>query len=100
MRAGDDRVREASLIGDPVVLLRAMEAFQALALRLWCNDRPGDTLAALDRWAHGLPEDEHAALNAMLGENFGSHYAWDGDHAISRLTVQLNETREADDAQR
>lgn len=92
------RRAEAGLIGDPVVLLRAVEAFQALAVRLWCNDRPSSNrIEAIDRWAHALPEDEHAALNAMLGENFGADHPWDGRHAISRLIVQLDETREAGD---
>lgn len=67
--------------------VRAYEAFEALALRLWCGDLPvqpgnlGDT----DAWAARLPEDECAALNAMLGEAFGRRLDWDGDHPISKL---------------
>jgi hypothetical protein len=72
--------------------VRAYEAFEALALRLWCDDKPeGSTIAEIDAWASGLPEDECAALNAMLGEAFGRRLDWDGDHPISALVFAHND---------
>lgn len=67
---------------------QAMEAFEALAMRLFCNDRPGDTIASIDEWVDGLPEDEAAAFNAMLGQSFGRRpLHWEADHPISKLVA-------------
>jgi hypothetical protein len=81
--------------------VRAYEAFQDLAMRLWCGDAPEEmTVPAIDAWAAGLPEDECAALNAMLGEAFSRRLDWDGDHPISvvvlaRATERIDGVEEA-----
>jgi len=64
----------------------AARAFMALALRLWCGDGPEEpmTVAGIDEWADAIPSDERAALNAMLGENFGKWNHWDADEGIQR----------------
>lgn len=72
---------------------RVRDALEALALRLWGDDRPEDPTrnSSIDQWAAGLPEDEAAALNGMLGQNYGNGPAWDSDHPASQAL------READD---
>lgn len=75
--------------------VRAYEAFEALAVRLWCDDRPAvSSLTEIDAWAAGLPEDECAALNAMLGETFSHRLGWDGDHPISQVVFAHNDDGE------
>lgn len=55
-----------------------------LVQRLWAGDRPGSSsLADIDAWVADLPEDEAAALNACLGEQFGGKPAWDSDHSVA-----------------
>lgn len=76
----------------------AAAAFEALAMRLWADDRPEDcTLRAIDDWTAGLPEDEAAALNAMLGESFGRGPAWDSDHWLSAFARAEAEAEDDDE---
>jgi hypothetical protein len=65
----------------------AAEAVIDVATRLWAGDKPdfGTSASAVDRWVDGLPEAEAAAVNGMLGENFGRrrHLHWEGDHPVA-----------------
>lgn len=72
---------------------RAARAFMALALRLWCGDTPDEplTLATIDQWAYEIPEEERAALNAMLGESFGRlGPGWDHPHPVTDYVRSLD----------
>jgi hypothetical protein len=70
---------------------RITRAYRDLAIRLWCDDVPEDSsLVNIDEWVDGLTEDEAAAFNAMLGENFGSRpdLYWEASHAICQETLK------------
>jgi len=68
-------------------LMSALGPVSDLAVRLWCGDMPDAmTLDAIDTWVDGLPEDEAAALNALLGQSFERRdLAWDSTHPVSTV---------------
>lgn len=76
----EGRARVAEL----VIQRRIIAALDNLVVRLWTDDRPTDsTTASIDTWLAGLPDDEAAALNAVLGECYDAEPAWGSDHPIS-----------------
>lgn len=63
-------------------LQETVEALQGLASRLWSGDRP-DPSSAVNAWVADLPVEEAAALNGILGQNYGYGPSWESDHPIS-----------------
>lgn len=60
-----------------------LEGLQALAARLSRALLAGRRTELIDDWVTYLPENEAAALNGVLGQNYGDAPSWDSDHPIS-----------------